>query len=148
MLKNFLTLYFLLCVSIICISQTADDTIDWNKLQSVDFQQKYVAEVKMEMLFPKFTSSLKSLNGTIVQISGFVVPFDKTGAKIVLSANSYASCFFCGKAGPASVMTINLKIPNKKYRTDQFRTFKGKLRLNESDIREFYYILDGAQEVK
>ncbi|SFD45572.1 hypothetical protein SAMN05518672_10219 [Chitinophaga sp. CF118] len=122
--------------------------VSWDTLQDVPFREAFVKEIGGYMLFPNFTPALKKLDGKIVRIEGYVVPFDKTGAKIALSANSYAACFFCGKAGPASVMTINLKVPNTKYRTDQYRSFKGKLRLNEKDVNEFYYILEGAEQVK
>ncbi|MBX3239247.1 MAG: hypothetical protein KIT80_18340 [Chitinophagaceae bacterium] len=122
--------------------------ITWETLQSLDFQEKYVEEVQGNMLFPKFTSLLRSLNGKTVEVKGFVIPIDKEGKSIVLSANPYASCFFCGKAGPASVMTVKLKAPNKKYRTDNYRLFRGTLRLNATNIREFYYILENAEEVR
>lgn len=122
--------------------------VSWDTLQSVPFRESYVKQIGGYMLFPRFTDELKKLDGKEVIVEGYVVPFDKTGAKVALSANSYSACFFCGKAGPASVMTINLKTPTLKYRTDQFRTFQGKLRLNEKDINEFYYILDNAIQVK
>ena len=123
-------------------------TISWETLQNIAFKDKYTEEVKGYMLFPNFPANLKNLNGKQVKVEGYIIPFDKTGAKIALSANRYASCFFCGKAGPASVMTVNLKVANKKYRTDNYRTFTGKLRLNDSDIKGFYYILDEAEEVR
>lgn len=123
-------------------------SVSWDTLQDVPFHEAFVKEIGGYMLFPTFTPALKKLDGKIVKIEGYVVPFDKTGAKIALSANSYAACFFCGKAGPASVMTINLKVPNTRYQTDQYRTFKGKLRLNEKDVNEFYYILEEAEQVK
>lgn len=122
--------------------------VTWATLENIQFKEEYVADIQGYMLFPRFPAALKKLDGKIVTIKGYVVPFDRTGAKVALSANSYAACFFCGKAGPASVMTINLVKPNTKYRTDQYRTFTGRLRLNEKDFHEFYYVLEEATEAK
>jgi hypothetical protein len=121
--------------------------VSWNLLQDIEFADKYFEEIKGYMLFPKFTSELKNLNGKEVFVEGYVIPFDKTGATVALSANPYASCFFCGKAGAASVMTLKFKVPNTKYKTDQYKYFKGKLKLNDSDIKQFYYVLEFAEEI-
>ena len=132
------------CLLLSFVQVSAPVYLNWNVLQDVEFEDKFVKEVNGPMLFPKFTTRMKALNGKLVTVQGYVVPFDPSGAKVALSANPYAACFFCGKAGPASVLTVNLKEPNKKFKTDQYRSFTGKLRLNDSDIKEFYYILDDA----
>jgi hypothetical protein len=44
-------------------------------------------------------------------------------------------------------MTINLKNPTK-YKLDAFKFFSGTLKLNDSNINEFYYILEDAIELK
>lgn len=129
-------------------SQTAPAKLTWKQLQDIDYESKFVKEADMEVMFPKFPSTMLKFDGKEVIVEGFVIPFDKSGTKVALSAYPYASCFFCGKAGPASVLTVELKTPNKKYNTDDYITFKGKLVLNSSDIKEFYYILKGAIEVK
>ncbi len=122
--------------------------LTWNKLENVEFVEKWVKDVEGYMLFPKFPEDLKKLNGKPVTVEGYVVPVDKTGSSVALSANPYAACFFCGKAGPASVMTVKLKVKNPKYKIDDFVKFTGKLRLNDDDIKEFYYILEEAAETK
>jgi hypothetical protein len=122
-------------------------TISWSALQEVDFEKKWVPEMNLHMLFPKFPPTLEKLNGTEVQVEGYVVPIDRNNKFIALSANPFAACFFCGKAGPASVMTIYFKTPGKAYKTDQYKTFSGKLKLNRSDYKQFYYILENAVEV-
>jgi hypothetical protein len=120
--------------------------MSWDLLQSVQLKPKFVKEVNFDMLFPIFPEALLKYQGQLVTIKGYCVPVDKEGKKIALSATNYASCFFCGKAGPASVLTVNLK-QKKKYKIDAYKTFIGKLRLNNNDIREFYFILDDAVEI-
>jgi hypothetical protein len=83
----------------------------------------------------------------MVEIDGYVIPLDKTGKTIVLSAYNMTECFFCGKAGPASVMTVKLQKPNKKYKTDQIATFRGRMLLNDTDPKELFYVLEQGYEV-
>lgn len=125
----------------------APPLLTWRVLEKVDFEEKYVKEIEGHMLFPKFPANLKQLEGKQVQVVGYVVPMDNSGNTIALSANPYEACFFCGKAGPASVMTLKLKKPDKNYRIDDYIGFKGKLRLNNTDINEFYYILEQAEPI-
>jgi hypothetical protein len=122
--------------------------LTWKTLENIKFEKKYVKEVDGEMLFPIFPDDIKKLDGQIVQAEGYIVPVDEKGRFVALSANPYASCFFCGKAGPASVMTVKFAKRNKSYNTDDYRRFKGKLRLNYTDINEFYYVLENSEEVK
>ncbi len=119
--------------------------LNWKTLESIKFEKKYYKEIDGEMLAPIFTEDIKKYDGKEVQVEGYVVPVDEKGRYCALSANPYASCFFCGKAGPASVMTIKFKKRDKSYKTDDYIIFKGKLQLNYSDINEFYYILNDAE---
>ncbi len=64
----------------------------------------------------------------------------------VLSAYPYSMCFFCGGAGPESVMGLKLK-KNRKFKTDEIHLFKGTLELNANDIYELNYILADAEVV-
>lgn len=119
-------------------------TVTWKTLEDIDFEEKFVKELDDYMLFPKFPQAIKQLAGKEVEVRGYVVPIDKRGEIIALSANPYDACFFCGKAGPASVMTVKLKTKNTSLKLDQYLAFKGKLRLNDSDFKEFYYIMEEA----
>lgn len=121
--------------------------LSWDKLQDIDYEDKYIEQLKGYMLFPKYSEDIKNLEGKLVDVEGYVVPLDKTGATVALSANPYAACYFCGKSGPASVMTIKLKTKNTKYKIDDYRTFRGKLKLNVSDITQFYYIMEESVDV-
>jgi hypothetical protein len=129
-------------------SLEAQIKVSWRQLERISFSDKYLPEFKYYIEFPVFTDDLKSLNGKEILISGYIIPFDNEGKIISLSANSYESCFFCGKAGPASIMTVKLQKANKNYYIDQWGTFKGKLKLNSTDYKEFCYILEDAVEVK
>jgi hypothetical protein len=121
--------------------------LTWKTMQNIKFEKKFYKEVDGEMLSPVFTDDIKKLDGKLVQVEGYVIPVDEKGRYVALSANPYAACFFCGKAGPASVMTIKFKKKNKDYNTDDYKHFKGRLQLNYNDVNEFYYVLNDSEEI-
>ena len=121
--------------------------IDWELLLDIEYQLKYYQSFEMEIYAPVFTEALKAIDGKEVIIKGFVVPFDESGELLALSANPFASCFFCGKASPASVISMYLR-KQKLYKIDDFRKFRGVLKLNYDDPEEYYYILKNAVPIK
>jgi hypothetical protein len=124
--------------------------LGWNILAMVDFEETFNEELQAYIPYPKFHPPVQTLAGTEVIVEGFVIPLEETGEEsiIVLSANPFSSCFFCGGAGPETVMDIQLKPGKKpKLKTDQKVAFKGKLRLNDTDLYYLNYILDDAELV-
>ena len=99
----------------------------------------------MELYTPVFPKVVKALDGKEIIVEGFVIPFDQSGELIALSANPFAACFFCGKASPASVISMHLRNKGKRYKMDDFKKFRGTLKLNYDDPDEYYYILQDAR---
>lgn len=122
--------------------------ISWQTLEGIAFEKKFLKDFQAYVMFPKFTERLKELRGKIVEVQGYVIPLEPNASWVALSAYPNASCFFCGAAGPASVMTVRFKDGKHKFRVDDFQTFRGKLQLNINNIHEFYYIINDAVEVK
>ncbi len=122
--------------------------IDWDVLMDINYRLKYFESLEMEIYAPVFTKAVQALHEKKVAIEGFVIPFDEEENLLSLSFNPNASCFFCGAASPASVLSLYLKDTRKTYKTDDYRKFEGVLHLNEDDPNEFYYILKNAQEAK
>ena len=122
--------------------------IDWDVLTNIEYRSEYFAEMDMEMYAPIFSDKLKALDGQLIEITGYVIPVVDDGREIALSANPYAACFFCGKASPASVMSVQFEKPKRKLRTDDYRTVRGRLKLNYDDPNQFYYILKDAQLIR
>lgn len=122
--------------------------ITWKTLQDVKFTEKYYKEAEAWFLFPNFGQSLKQLNGKTVEIKGYVIPIDAENGMYALSAFPFSSCYFCGGAGPESVMSLKLKKGHRRYKTDEVLTFRGTFQLNDKDINDFNYILRNAEEVK
>ena len=85
------------------------------------------------------------MDGKLVEIKGYIIPIDVESGFYVLSANPFASCFFCGNAGPESVMELQFDGKLKKtYTTDEIATFQGRLKLNWDDLEHCNYILQNV----
>ena len=122
--------------------------ITWEVLKDVEFEEVWSEEFQAYYMVPKFGKNIQALDGNEVQIRGFIIPVDIVQDYYVLSANPYSSCFFCGQAGPESVMEIQMVKQYDGLRMDQVLTFKGKLRLNVDDIYQLNYILEDAEVVE
>jgi len=145
MKKLLLLLIVFFGVSKMASSQTI---ITWEICKDVTFTEVWSEEFQAYYMVPKFGKKISSLDGKEIQIRGYIIPVDIVQDYYVLSANPYSSCFFCGQAGPESVMEIQLKKEHPGMRMDQILTFKGKLRLNADDIYELNYILEDAEVVE
>jgi len=145
-MKNILiTLIVLLGITTIVKSQTI---ITWEVLKDVTFEEVFSEEFQGYYQVPKFGKKVSSLSGKTVQIRGYIIPVDVIQDYYVLSANPYSSCFFCGGAGPESVMEVQIVGEHSGLRMDQIITFEGKLRLNPDDIYQLSYILEDAKVIE
>lgn len=126
--------------------------IDWQLLGMVDFEQRWNDSLNDFIYYPVFHPNIKAFGGKLVEINGYVIPFEETqnASMLVLSAFPFSSCFFCGGAGPESVMDIQLadRGKNKRYKQDDKMSFRGRLRLNDTDTYYLNYILEEAAPVK
>ena len=126
----------------------SQNIINWELLKDVEFDEIWSEEFQAYYMVPKFSKSVKEMDGKEVQIRGFIIPVDIVQDYYVLSANPYSSCFFCGQAGPESVMEIQMVKKYEGLRMDQVITFQGTLRLNIDDIYQLNYILEEAQIIE
>lgn len=133
-------------------SRNSDGYIEltWHHLKKVDWTERFNEEVNAYIAYPDFHPDVLFLNGKRVQISGYVIPTEETNDEtlIVLSAFPYSNCFFCGGAGPESVMDIQLNKKHGSWAMDDRVTFRGALRLNDSDLYYLNYILEDAEPVE
>ncbi|MEL6867339.1 MAG: hypothetical protein AAFP19_23135 [Bacteroidota bacterium] len=118
--------------------------VGWKLLMDIEYELKYFEAIEMEIYAPVFSDEVKAIDGKEVVIKGYVIPIDEEKSQYALSANPYSSCFFCGKAGPASVISMYMKNKKKRYKVDDLRKFRGVIQLNYDNPDEFYYILKEA----
>ncbi len=122
--------------------------LSWRTLTDVDFKDVYIDELDAYYWKPTFGASVKALEGKEVFITGYVIPVDYDEDFYVLSRYPFANCFFCGGAGPESVVDLRFKGKTRRYETDERLTFKGTFALNANDVYQMNYILEGAVEYK
>tara|TARA_A100001015_G_scaffold317396_1_gene434262 strand:- start:491 stop:931 length:441 start_codon:yes stop_codon:yes gene_type:complete len=126
----------------------SQNIITWELLKNVEFDEIWSEEFQAYYMVPKFSESVKEMDGKEVQIRGFIIPVDIVQDYYVLSANPYSSCFFCGQAGPESVMEIQMIKKYEGLRMDQVISYKGTLKLNVDDIYQLNYILEDAEIIE
>lgn len=137
-----LSIFVLLSAAFVAESPTK---ITWEILRDVTFKKKWDAAQSTFIMLPSFGEKVSSYKGKEVVLSGYMIPVDEEANYYVLSANPFAACFFCGQAGPESVVSVKFKKVTKKFNTDDRVTIKGRLNLNATDINELNYILENAE---
>ena len=122
--------------------------LTWDDLRQVTFEKKFYESEGQYFDFPTYSEEIKRRQDEDVYISGYLLPVNPDSNIYVLSAYTFSSCFFCGQAGPESIVELTLEDQlDESYATDQWITFKGNLKLNADDLDHLYYILDKAEEV-
>lgn len=117
----------------------------WKKLADVRFQT--IQKEGYEVDKPIFGNNPKKLAGKIITVRGYMIPLSELNNQryFVLSAYPYNLCYFCGNAGPETVMEIYSKT-QIKYSSKPV-TIKGKLLLNQSDFDSLIYQLKDAEKI-
>ena len=143
MKKFFTLLAFFLCGNAFLFAQ---NNITWSILADVKFEKKYSEDYGMNYDEATFGDQVKAYEGKEITIKGYMIPLDALGISYVLSKNNNANCFFCGGAGPETVIELNM-LPGKvqRYKTDEIKTFKGILQLNVSNENQLTYVLKNAE---
>ena len=118
----------------------AQDNI-WKTLSKITFKKQYDEMMGFKVDVPVFSSDVKSLEGKKVTVRGYIIPVDgyKSHTEFVFSAFPYNMCFFCGGAGPETVMEVYADEPIA-YTAEAVK-IKGTLMLNSDDINRLMYSL-------
>jgi len=133
----------LLFTSFLCFSQKQ---ITWKNLADISYTEKFFPDFDEYFLYPKFSTSVKALEGKEITITGYFLDVDPEGKLHVLSKGPMASCFFCGEGGPETA--IELQFVNKPtFITDDILKVTGVLKLNKDDVEHFNYILTNCKGV-
>lgn len=121
----------------------------WTTMMDVSLKAKFNPVTENFDNRPTFGKKVIKLDGKKIFLKGFIIPADLTKGRMTLSKFSYSSCYFCGAAGPESVIEIIAKNPII-YRMDKPIVLQGTLRLNRTTDKTEYdpfrllYILEDA----
>lgn len=157
MKKNRLRLIFAFVLAFACLPHAsllaqgngADEVDTWQILSMVMMKKQFDEDLGIDVEMPLFGKKVKALNGEEVTVRGYVLPLNisKDQKYFILSAVPYNQCFFCGGAGPESVMEVFAKAPVEM--TQKPVTIRGTLRVNlQPSIGQVLYTLKDAQLVK
>lgn len=119
----------------------------WATLSRVTFEKQYDELLGFKVDMPVFSQAVEDLEGQIVEVEGYIVPVEgyRGHTEFVFSAYPYNMCFFCGGAGPETVMEVTAIEP-VEYTVEKI-TLRGKLLLNDDNINRLMYILVDAEEI-
>ena len=120
----------------------------WKTLSKITFKKEYNEMMGFKVDVPVFSEEVKALEGKEVTIRGYIIPVEgyKGHKEFIFSAYPYDMCFFCGGAGPETVMEV-FADESIEYTAEPI-TIRGKLELNSDDINRLIYAMKGAEKVK
>lgn len=120
----------------------------WKTLADVTYIKKYDDFLGFKVDYPVFSEKVEGLDGQEVTIRGYIIPIEgyKSHKEFIFSAYPYNMCFFCGGAGPETVMEIQAA-EAIKYTAEPI-TIRGKLKLNDDDINQLMYAMTEVVKIK
>lgn len=119
----------------------------WHTLAQVNF--KNVKDKNgYDTELPVFSNYLKSFQGKQVSIKGYIIPLDEVGSsgRFMLSSLPFNLCYFCGAAGPETVVEVDT--PEKIKFSTRPITLQGTIYLNDKDPNHHIYVLKNVRLVQ
>ena len=135
--------FIVLLLALVSAYGTAQDQLDWDDFADVNFEPVYNEKFDVYFLMPKFGEKIQSYRGKKISITGYFLDISGSGEVFLVSKNPMASCFFCGAAGPETIVEVSFG-EKPPFRTDQVITVTGVLELNRNNVNHCNYILKEA----
>jgi hypothetical protein len=148
MLKQMLFSLALLLAAGATLSAQSSNTNMWKTLGNITYKKQYDELLGFKVDVPVFAEEVRALEGKVVELKGYIVPVEgfKSHKEFVFSAFPYNMCFFCGGAGPETVMEVKAS-EGIKFTTEPI-VIRGVLGLNDSDVNHLMYQLTDAELVR
>ena len=137
------TIFFLSFIVLHTANIFAQEKLTWNDFADVSFTDVYSAKYDEYFLKPTFGTVIKSYEGSKISIEGYFLDFTYEEEFFMVSKNPMSSCFFCGGAGPESIVEVIFK-QKPNFKTDQIVKITGYLKLNTEDVDHCNYIITDA----
>ena len=120
----------------------------WHTLSKITFKKVYDEFQGFKVDVPVFSEGVRKYDGKEIIIRGYIVPSQgyEGQTEFFLSAYPYNMCFFCGGAGPETIMEVYTK--EEIDYTAEAVIVQGVLRLNDSDINRLIYALEDVELVE
>lgn len=120
----------------------------WKTLAKITYIKEYNEIMGFKVDKPVFSQDILDLEGKEIEVKGYIIPVEgyKSHKEFIFSAFPYNMCFFCGGAGPETVMEVEAMDP-VKFTAESIR-LRGKLKLNAEDINNLMFSLQDAQMIE
>lgn len=130
------------------IAIQAQDSNIWKTLGKISYKKEYDEILGFKVDIPVFSENIKELEGQEIIVKGYIIPVEgyKNHTEFIFSAFPYNMCFFCGGAGPETVMEV-VAIEEVPFTAEQIQ-IRGILRLNDDDINKLMYRLEEVKAVE
>lgn len=148
-MRRFILIALSCFIALTAFSQQGEtQTSIWKTLARITYKKEYDELMGFKIDKPVFSDDIKTLDGQTVTVRGFIIPTEgyKSHNEFIFSAFPYSMCFFCGGAGPETVMEVIMKQP-VKYTAESI-TLRGVLHLNADDINRLMYALEEAEIIE
>lgn len=122
-------------LSLLSFSLLGQKNLAWPVLAMTNYEQDPMSG----LYSPKFPGILEDqYEGEEVIIAGYLIPVDVEANTYALSKNPFSACFFCGNAGPETVIELKFSQDPGRFATDKYLPIKGILRLNRNGSGLFF----------
>jgi len=141
----------IILLSVVCMgfgeTQAQADEV-WQTLSKITYKKEYNDLLGFKVDMPVFSEPILSLDNKEIQIRGYMIPVEGYNMQdeFILSAYPYNMCFFCGGAGPETVMEVYVT-KEVEYTTEPI-VIKGILSLNDDDINSLMYKITEAELIE
>ena len=148
MIRNIFAFALMWClIHGVSAQQTPTENV-WKALSKISYKKEFDELMGFKVDKPVFSQSIKELEDKELTIKGYIIPIEgyKSHKEFIFSAFPYSMCFFCGGAGPETVMEVEA-LEGIKYSADAV-TSKGGLKHNDKDNNRLMYKLVNVKLIK
>lgn len=132
------SLFCLLFLGLFFNSTYGQLKISWKDVIDIYAKEVIFSEKNPAKAIKGQGKSLKDIEAKKISITGYFLDLDPDGKWFMISKNPFATCFFCGGAGPETVIElIRFENKDKKFKTDDIVTATGTIKMiteNEVDV--------------
>lgn len=112
-------IFFLSLFIFLSNSAFGQKKITWTNVLEIYAKEFRRTEKNPTSTINKNAMSLEDVENKKISIVGYFLDVDPDGEWFILSKNPFATCFFCGKAGPETVLELlGFKNEKKKFKSD------------------------------
>ena len=118
----------------------------WGTLSMLQYDRNADGTINPE---GKFIPMIQKLEGQEIALRGYMIPLSgkREQSNFMFSAYPYANCFFCGNAGPESIMEVFMKDDKAIQFSERIIELKGVFHFQPGN-GEITYRMEEARLVK